>query len=113
MGLGVMEVQFVFKVKLNGNKSTTRGLGARVKVVDEHLNMIREVDGGSSHASQNSSILHFGLGQTKKIDSLIISWPGGKKQYLLDVDSNQLIEVNEKISDELSVFEKIINFFYN
>ena len=101
------------KVKLNGNKSTTRGLGARVKVVDEHLNMIREVDGGSSHASQNSSILHFGLGQTKKIDSLIISWPGGKKQYLLDVDSNQLIEVNEKISDELSVFEKIINFFYN
>ena len=46
MGLGVMEVQFVFKIKLNGNKSTTRGLGARVKVVDEHLNMIREVDGG-------------------------------------------------------------------
>ena len=101
------------KVKLNGNKSTTRGLGARVKIVAERLNMIREVDGGSSHASQNSSILHFGLGQTKKIDSLIISWPGGKKQYLLDVDSNQLIEVNEKISDESSVFEKIINFFYN
>ena len=101
------------KVKLNGNESTTRGLGARVKIVAERLNMIREVDGGSSHASQNSSILHFGLGQTKKIDSLIISWPGGKKQYLLNVDSNQLIEINEKISDELSVFEKIINFFYN
>ena len=101
------------KVKLNGNESTTRGLGARVKVVAEQLNMIREVDGGSSHASQNSSILHFGLGKTKKIDSLIISWPGGKKQYFLNVDSNQLIEVNEKISDELSVFEKIINFFYN
>ena len=76
--------------------------------------MIREVDGGSSHASQNSSILHL-AGSNKKIDSLIISWPGGK-QYLLNVDSNQLIEINEKISDELSVFEKlsisfIINFF--
>ena len=39
--------------------------------------------------------------------------PVEKKQYLLNVDSNQLIEINEKISDELSVFEKIINFFYN
>jgi len=29
----------------------------------------------------------------QKNDSLIISWPGGKKQYLLNVDSNQIIEV--------------------
>ena len=38
--------------------------------------MVREVDGGSSHASQNTSIVHFGLGENTKIDSLSITWPG-------------------------------------
>ena len=39
------------KIKLKGNQSTTRGLGARIRIVCNDLNMIREVDGGSSHAS--------------------------------------------------------------
>ena len=43
------------------------GLGARVTVVTEHLNFIIEVEGGSSRASQNSSIFHFRLDKTKKM----------------------------------------------
>ena len=43
------------KVSLNGNESTSRGLGARVKIVSAGNNLMREVDGGSSHISQNTS----------------------------------------------------------
>ena len=39
--------------------------------------MIREIDGGSSHESQNSSIAHFGLNDVNLIDSVIVRWPGG------------------------------------
>ena len=99
------------KIRLRGKQSTTRGLGARVRVVCSYLNMIREVDGGSSHASQNSSIIHFGLGENKKIDSLIVSWPGGKKQYLLDIIPNQLIEIEELFQEEPSFFDSIMNYF--
>tara|TARA_B100001250_G_scaffold87002_1_gene71927 strand:+ start:3970 stop:5661 length:1692 start_codon:yes stop_codon:yes gene_type:complete len=99
------------KIKLKGKQSTTRGLGARVRVVCDELNMIREVDGGSSHASQNSSIIHFGLGKNKKIDSLIISWPGGKKQHLTDILPNQIIEIEELYIEESSFLDQIINFF--
>ena len=99
------------KIKLKGKQSTTRGLGARVRVVCDDLNMIREVDGGSSHASQNTSIVHFGLGENEKIDSLIVSWPGGKKQYLTDIIPNQLIEIEELYVEEPSFLDSIKKYF--
>ena len=52
--------------------------------------MIREVDGGSSHASQNSSVVHFGLGQNQIVDSVTVTWPGGKTQSLINPGINQL-----------------------
>ena len=73
--------------------------------------MIREVDGGSSHASQNTSIVHFGLGENEKIDSLIVSWPGGKKQYLTDIIPNQLIEIEELYVEEPSFLDSIKKYF--
>ncbi|MFL2632399.1 MAG: CRTAC1 family protein [Candidatus Marivariicella sp.] len=99
------------KIKLKGNQSTTRGLGARIRVVCNDLNMIREVDGGSSHASQNTSIIHFGLGDNKKIDSLIVTWPGGKTQNITDIIPNQVIEIEELYIEEPSFFDSIMNYF--
>ena len=99
------------KVKLNGEQSTTRGLGARIRLVCGELNMIREVDGGSSHASQNSSIIHFGLGENKIIDSLIVTWPGGKKQNITQILPNQVIEIEELYLDEPSFLDSIMNYF--
>jgi hypothetical protein len=99
------------KIKLNGSQSTTRGLGARIRIVCDDLSMIREVDGGSSHASQNSSIIHFGLGENKKVDSLIVTWPGGKKQYLINLILNNLIEIEETIVKEPSFIDSLLEYF--
>jgi len=99
------------KIKLNGSQSTTRGLGARIRIVCDDLSMIREVDGGSSHASQNSSIIHFGLGENKKVDSLIVTWPGGKKQYLINLIPNNLIEIEETIVKEPSFIDSLLEYF--
>ena len=99
------------KIKLNGSQSTTRGLGARIRIVCDDLSMIREVDGGSSHASQNSSVIHFGLGKKIKVDSLIVTWPGGKKQYLMDLIPNNLIEIEETITREPSFIESLLEYF--
>lgn len=58
--------------------------------------MIREIDGGSSHLSQNSTIAHFGLGLATIIDSVIVTWVGGKNQILLNQKGNQVIKIQEK-----------------
>ena len=99
------------KVSLNGNESTSRGLGARVKIVSAGSNLMREVDGGSSHISQNTSILHFGLGDLNKIDSLVVTWPGGKKQIFTEIPINEHINIDEIVSKEESFIDWVVNFF--
>lgn len=84
------------KVRLQGVASELNGLGSRVTIFSEGRQMIREIDGGgSSHLSQNSPIAHFGLGGAETVDSVLITWNGGKKQLLTDVPANQLLEVEE------------------
>lgn len=86
------------KVKLKGLNSDLDGLGSRVRIVAGGLNLLKEVDGGgSSHLSQNSKILHFGLGQNESIDSLIVTWNGGVEQILLDQKANTLIVIKEVV----------------
>ena len=43
-----------------------------------------------------SPVLHFGLGSDVKVDSVVIEWPAGKQQILTNVDSDQVITLEEK-----------------
>lgn len=84
------------KVALRGVQAEMRGIGARVVVVAGGKRHIREVDGGaSSHLSQNSTILHVGLGTVGKVDSILVSWPGDKQQLLTNQPVNQLLTITE------------------
>ncbi len=84
------------KVALTGSRSETNGIGSRVKVVAGNTKMIRDVDGGaSSHLSQNSPVVHFGLGQNVKIDSIVVFWTAGTQQIVANVDTNQTIFIAE------------------
>jgi hypothetical protein len=83
------------KVSLKGIDADKQGLGARITVVTGKLRMIREIDGGSSHLSQNSTIAHFGLGKATVADSVIVSWIGGKEQILTGQKVNTLLVITE------------------
>ncbi len=88
------------KVKLVGKEAETRGIGSRVHVVVGEEKMMREIDGGgSSHLSQNSTIAHFGVGKAEVIDSVIVRWTGGKEQVLVDQPVNQLLAIEEIVSE--------------
>lgn len=82
------------KLNLVGKKNNRDGYGAHVKLYAEERELMREVDGGSSHVSQHSSDVHFGLGQIAQIDSVIIVWPGGNLQHL------ELLEINSRYTIE-------------
>lgn len=83
------------KVSLHGIGSDTRGIGSRVVVVANGQKFIREIDGGSSHLSQNSTVAHFGLGSLTKVDSVIVTWMGGTRQVLTSINANQQITITE------------------
>ena len=88
------------KIKLDGIQSDRNGIGAMIEVGVGNVKMIREVDGGSSHLSQNSLTAHFGLGNSAKADYVKIIWPGGKTQLLTDQAANQLVVVRESKTEE-------------
>ena len=85
------------KVSLKGIDSERHGVGSRVEVVIGKIKMIREIDGGSSHLSQNSTIAHFGLGTAVLVDSVIVKWIGGNKQIVTNQKINQQITIVEKV----------------
>ena len=61
--------------------------------------------------SQNTSIVHFGLGENTKIDSISITWPGGKSQSLVDIVANQLVEVDELGEINYSLWDRFLKYF--
>ena len=90
------------KVQLEGVQADLNGIGSRVEVMVDDRLLIREIDGGSSHQSQNSTIAHFGLGNADRVESVTVKWVGGNVQTITDVSANQLITIREEIDNSSS-----------
>lgn len=93
------------KVALDGVRAEKNGLGSRVEVMVDGRLLVREIDGGSSHLSQNSTIAHFGLGGAETAESVVVKWIGGKTQELTNVLANQQITIRET-EESIFNFEK-------
>lgn len=79
-------------IKLVGTKSNRLAIGAKVSVYVNKKVQHKIVSAGTSFLSQHSLVLHFGVGQAKKIDKIVITWPGGQQQTLKNVETtNQLL----------------------
>lgn len=67
------------QIGLEGTRSNRDAIGARVWVYAGGQAHIRELEGGgASYCSKSSNILHVGLGDVDRIDSLVIHWPSGQ-----------------------------------
>jgi hypothetical protein len=75
--------------------SSRDGIGARVRIVAGNLKQIRETNGGMETWSQAPLIVHFGLGNRTKIDSVIIRWPKGTVDVMTNVPINRLLTIRE------------------
>lgn len=68
--------------ELQGLKSNGGAIGAQVRLFWNGAQQVQEVSGGSGFCAQNGRRLHFGLGQTSKIDKAVIRWPSGAMQTI-------------------------------
>lgn len=86
------------EVEVQGSTNNYDGYGTSVIAFFNGDLLVREIDGGSSYQSQNSSIAHFGLGENDLIDSIQITWLGGDVQRLYNVSSSQYIHIIEDVN---------------
>jgi len=63
--------------KTVGTKSNRDGIGARIRAKAGDRILIDEVRSGSSYDSNNDIRVHFGLGQTDRLDWVEVRWPSG------------------------------------
>ncbi|MRI01310.1 hypothetical protein GH721_12280 [Kriegella sp. EG-1] len=84
------------RIKLKGAEQNPMGVGAKIKIVTEEKIQWLEQSPTRGFQSSVEPILHFGLGQYKKVDEVEIFWPNNKVQLLKDVEANQELLVDYK-----------------
>ena len=85
------------KIHLTGQRSNSSAIGSKVQVYYGGIQQTQEVSAqsGGGCGSQKPLTLHFGLGQSQRVDSIVIRWTSGSVQNIYSQSSNQLIQVTE------------------
>ncbi|TAL74497.1 MAG: hypothetical protein EPN88_03745 [Bacteroidetes bacterium] len=81
-------------VVLKGKGMNTRGIGARLTLYSGGQEQVSEQFPTRGFLSATSDVLHFGLGSTTVIDSLIVRWPDLSEQIIKDVQVDKLLTLD-------------------
>ncbi len=82
-------------VRLAGAGKNTTGLGATVAVKSRKLLQVRDLRPATGFLSCNAPELVFGLGESNRIDELVVKWPSGHVQRFNDISAGQVHTVRE------------------
>ncbi|PWT96442.1 MAG: RNA-binding protein [Bacteroidetes bacterium] len=86
------------EISFDGNSKNRKGIGAWAEIYYQHgKQQVYENSPYRGYLSTVDTRAFFGLDSVAMIDSVIIRWPNGRRQKLLNVKSNQFLSV--KISD--------------
>jgi hypothetical protein len=80
-------------IDLHGNNGNSKAIGAKVEVFDKERYQYHESFPVRGFKSSVEPRLHLGLGSSKVIDSIKISWPIGGMTTLTNVNANQLLDI--------------------
>lgn len=81
---------------LRGTTSNPGALGARAFIYGPWGVQTREVRASESYGNMNTFMLHFGLGTSTSVDSVIVNWPSGSVTKLTcDVPADQFLTLIE------------------
>ena len=92
------------RVKLEG--ATPHG--ARVTIYHNDKLQFQEWQNSRGYLSTVGDALHFGLGETEKIDRIEVIWPNGKSQLITNVDANQTLVVDQNDATQGAVAQKVL-----
>ena len=84
------------RVKLIGANGNSHGLGAKITIFYEGKIQFEENKLQRGYKTTVDPIIHFGLGNVVKLDSISILWQSSKKQTLKNILANQVITLEEK-----------------
>ena len=72
------------------------GVGALVRITVDKATQSIQIGSQPSYLSQNPYEAHFGLGQYRQVDRVVVTFPGGKVQERTRVPAGQVLVVREE-----------------
>jgi hypothetical protein len=83
------------RVRLKGTASNRNGIGATVRLQAGGLEQVRYLTMQRAWLSASEPVLHFGLGDAARIDSLTVDWPCSPRQSFTNLEADRLYTVVE------------------
>lgn len=109
------------RLKLKGEKKNTLGVGTRVFAYTKGQVQSIEQLISRGYQSSVSPVLHIGLGNFNRVDSLRVIWPSGKMDLIKDIAANATLDLDESKAAQVfrykplksqSIFTSIKNINY-
>jgi len=99
-------------INLQGVQSNRNGIGARVELYGAWGKQIRDVRSGDGFEYMSTLNVHFGIGTAETITKLVIKWPSGITDEILNPTINQhllvvetsTLGVNNPVDSEFSLY---------
>lgn len=85
------------KVTLQGVQSNRNGIGTRVEIFGSWGIQIREIRSTQSFSPMSTLNAHFGIGAETAIDSIVLHWPSGITDILVNPSSDAVHHVIEGV----------------
>ena len=86
------------KIKFKGPEKNTMGIGSKIKVFSDSLSIFQENYTTRGYLSAVAPEMTLGVGLRKNIDSLIVIWPDGQSQKLVDVKAGSTLLLDHKMA---------------
>lgn len=84
------------KIRLRSSGRNPFAIGAKVFSYHNGILQFKELFPTRGFQSSSEPIIHFGYGESKKVDSLKIVWPDRTFQTLTNIDVNQTLEIRKE-----------------
>ncbi|GAC1301570.1 MAG: VCBS repeat-containing protein [Mucilaginibacter sp.] len=94
-------------VKLTGSPLNRDGLGTWIDLYYQGKHQVYEENPYRGYLSSIQKEPHFGLGNIKKVDSVVVRWPNGKKQVIRNVRADQMLKVNIANADQTYTWDRL------
>lgn len=84
------------RIQLVGDGKNPFGIGAKVTLYAGGQMQYQELQSSRGYQSSSEQVLHFGLGNSTKVDSLIVVWPGNNVANTVgNVEANTTITIDK------------------
>ncbi|WP_323788897.1 FG-GAP-like repeat-containing protein [Psychroserpens sp.] len=82
-------------IQCEGTVSNINGIGARVELHGTWGIQIRDIRSGEGYGLVNSFTQHFGIGVSTQVDKVVVKWPSGIVDEILNPAINQFLHIIE------------------